>query len=63
MYLREWEETIQKIVAECGHGQKKPGTILSAWRAKLEGEPTLLEPQQIDEIIREIRKRLDNPGR
>jgi hypothetical protein len=60
MRLQEWEETIQEIVAEYGHERKGPDRILTAWRAKLEREPTLLEPQQIDEIIREVRNRLDN---
>ncbi len=63
MRLQEWEGTIQKIVAEYGHEQKGADRILTAWRAKLEQEPTLLQPQQIDEIIREVRRRLDNPGR
>jgi hypothetical protein len=62
MRLQEWEGTIQKIVDECRHEQKRPDRILTAWRAKLEKEPTLLQPQQIDEIIREVRKRLDHPS-
>ena len=37
--------------------------ILMDWRAKLEKEPTLLEPFQIDEIIREVRQRLSNLSR
>jgi hypothetical protein len=63
MRLREWEGTVQKIIDECGQEQGKPDTILMAWRAKLEAEPTLLQPQQIDEIIREARQRLNNPSR
>jgi hypothetical protein len=31
---------------------------LTSWRAKLEKEPTLLTPYQIDEIVREVRTRL-----
>ena len=63
MRLQEWEGTIQKIIDECGHEQKKADKILMAWRAKLEKEPTLLQPHQIDEIIREVRQRLNNPSR
>ena len=33
------------------------------WRAKLEKEPTLLQPYQIDEIVREVRRRLVNGSR
>ena len=63
MRLQEWEGTIQAIVAECDHGQEGADRILMAWRAKLEKEPTLLQPHQIDEIIREVRQRLKNPSR
>jgi hypothetical protein len=62
MRLQEWEETIQEIVAEYGHKQKGADSVLTAWRAKLEQEPTRLQPQQIDQIIREVRKRLDHPS-
>jgi hypothetical protein len=62
MRLQEWEETVRKIIEECGNEQKKTDTILMAWRAKLEKEPSLLQPFQIDEIIREVRHRLNNPG-
>jgi hypothetical protein len=62
MRLQEWEGTVRKIMDECGQEQKTD-TILMAWRAKLEKEPTLLQPFQIDEIIREVRHRLNNPSR
>ena len=58
MRLQEWEVTIQKIVDECNHEQKGADKVLVAWRAKLEKEPTLLQPFQIDEIVREVRRRL-----
>jgi hypothetical protein len=62
MRLQEWEVTIQKIVDECNHEQEEggKGRILMKWRAKLEEEPTLLQPFQIDEIVREVRERLSN---
>ena len=58
MRLNEWEVTIQKIIDECKHEQTRVNTVLTAWRAKLEKEPTLLQPFQIDEIVREVRHRL-----
>ena len=58
MRLNEWEVTIQKIIDECKHEQTRMDTVLTAWRAKLEKEPTLLQPFQIDEIVREVRRRL-----
>ena len=61
MRLEKWEGTIQEIVAECNHEQKGADKVLVAWRAKLEKEPTLLQPFQIDEIIREVRQRLSGP--
>ncbi len=62
MRLQEWEVTIQEIVDECNHEQGKTGEfeILRKWRAKLQKEPTLLQPFQIDKIMREVRQRLNN---
>lgn len=39
MRLQEWEGTIQKIVDEYGHEQKRADKVLRAWRVKLEKEP------------------------
>ncbi len=58
MRLQDWEVTIQEIVGECNHEQKGADKVLTKWRAKLEQEPTLLQPFQIDEIVREVRQRL-----
>jgi hypothetical protein len=63
MRLQEWEVTIQKIIDECNHEQTRVDTVLMAWRAKLEKEPTLLRPFQIDEIVREVQQRLSNLSR
>ena len=65
MRLHDWEATIQEIVDECNHEQDdmSDDRILMKWRAKLEKEPALLEPFQIDEIIREARQRLSNLSR
>jgi len=58
MRLDEWEVTIQKIVDECKQEQKRPDALLAKWRATLAKEPSLLQPFQIDEIVREVRRRL-----
>ena len=58
MRLQEWEVTIQEIMNECNQGQTRVDRVLMAWRAKLEKEPTLLRPFQIDEIVREVQQRL-----
>ncbi len=63
MRLQDWEVTIQQIIDECNHEQTRVDTVLTAWRAKLEKEPTLLQPFQIDEIVREVRQRLSNLSR
>ncbi len=63
MRLQEWEVTIQKIIDECNHEQTRVDTVLTAWRAKLEKEPTVLQPFQIDEIVREVQERLSNLSR
>ena len=63
MSLKEWELTIQKTVDECNQEPKIADRVLMEWRAKLEKEPTLLQPFQIDEIVREVRGRLSNASR
>jgi hypothetical protein len=63
MRLQEWEVTIQKIIGECNHEQKGMSNVLIEWRARLEKEPNLLAPFQIDKIVREVRRRLGNASR
>lgn len=60
MKLPDWELTIQQIIDESNHEPKESGKsrVLMQWRAKLAREPHLLQPFQIDEIVREVRKRL-----
>ena len=60
MRLQDWEVTIQTIINECRHEQARVGNVLKAWRIKLEKEPTLLQPFQIDEIARDVQQRLSN---
>ena len=59
MNLRTWDATIQQIADESNHEPKEAGKhrVLTAWRSKLEKEPTSLPPFQIDDIMREARKR------
>ena len=65
MNLKDWEGTIKQIADESNHEPKEAGQhrILTAWRAKLEKEPTSLLPFQIDEIVREVRKKLTGVSR
>ena len=59
MNLKTWDATIQQIADESNHEPKEAGKhkVLTAWRSKLEKEPTSLPPFQIDDIMREARKR------
>ena len=63
MRLQDWEVTIQEIVGECNHKQKGADKVFAEWRAKLEQEPTLLRPFEIDEIVRAARKRVGTDSR
>jgi hypothetical protein len=57
MRLEKWEVTIQEMVDECNHEGKRSDKVLMEWRVKLEKEPSLLSPHQIDELVREVRRR------
>ena len=57
MNLQPWEPTLQQIADELKLAPKGWRGILKAWRVKLEREPFTLRPFQIDEIVRELRKR------
>ncbi len=63
MRLQEWEVDIQKIIDECNREQGRVDTVLTAWRAKLEKEPTVLQAFQIDEIVRAVQRRLSKLSR
>ena len=63
MRLEEWEATILKMTDECNQEQQRQNGVLMEWRVKLEKEPTLLKPFQIDEIVREVRRRLSNASK
>ena len=59
MQLKEWEATIQQIADESNRETAEAGKnrVLTGWRSKLERQPTALKAFQIDEIVREARKR------
>ena len=58
--LEDWEDTIEKILAEVNQAAQRGGKrrIFDTWRSRLENEPTLLQPYQIDMIVREVQRRL-----
>ena len=64
MKLSDWEVTIQQMIVESNHEPKESGKQkgLRDWRAKLALEPHLLQPFQIEQLVREVRKRLSNVG-
>jgi hypothetical protein len=62
MKLESWDATINQIAAEAIQNGGKDN-VLIAWRGKLEEEPTSLHPFQIDEIMREVRKRMSAVSR
>ena len=60
MNLDDWEATINQIIDEIKkeRPRSRKHKVLMAWRVKLEKEPTSLQPFQIDEIVREVQKRI-----
>ncbi len=60
MFLRKWETIIQQIVDDSNQEPRESGKhrLLVGWRAKLEKEPPYVPLHQIDEIVREVRRRL-----
>jgi hypothetical protein len=59
MRLDEWEAIIQNIIDECKSEKKRADKVLLKWRATLEREPSRLMASQVDEIVREVRRRLE----
>jgi IS5 family transposase len=59
--LKEWDTIIQQIMNESNQELKEAEKrrLLMKWRAKLEKEPPHLALHQIDEIVREVRRRLE----
>ncbi len=60
MILKEHETIVRQIVDESNHEPKEAGKsrVLMEWRSKLEKEPPHMRLHQIDEIVREVRRRL-----
>ena len=61
MILEEHERIVRQIMDESIHEPKIGGKnrVLMGWRAKLEKEPPYLRLHEIDEIVREVRRRLE----
>ena len=59
MNFQKWEVTIQTMTEAFKLETKEAGKslVLTEWRKSLAKEPHLLKPFQIDEIVREVRKR------
>ncbi|HVC97469.1 MAG TPA: hypothetical protein VND64_27550 [Pirellulales bacterium] len=64
MTLKNWAVTIQQMIEESNDQPLESGKhkVLIQWRAKLAREPHVLQPFQIDEIVREVRKGLTSAG-
>ena len=60
MNLKAWEPTIQQMADEFSLAPTEAvqHRILTAWRTKLEQEPTSLPSFRIDQIVREVRTRV-----
>lgn len=60
MIPEEHETIVRQIVDELNHEPKKAGKnrVLMGWRVKLEKEPPHLRLHDIDEIMREVWRRL-----
>ncbi len=65
MNLQAWNTTISQIAEESNLQPNDSGKhkVLLAWRARLAEAPTSLPPFQIDEIVREARKKLNAVSR
>jgi hypothetical protein len=65
MNLQVWEPTIQMALDAFLSAPNEPGKqrVLKEWRSKLEKEPHKLQAFQIDEIVREVRRRSLMPMR
>lgn len=60
MALKKWEGIVQQIVDELNQQpQSGKHKLLMSWRARLENEPPHVPLHQIDEIVREVRRRLE----
>ena len=60
MNFKKWEGIIEEMTAAFNLESMESGRnrVLTDWRKSLAKEPHLLQPFQIDEIVREVRRRL-----
>lgn len=60
MKLEPWEATIQQIADEAIQqpNERLIDALLLAWRRKLATEPTSLVLHHVDQMMREVRKRI-----
>ena len=60
MKINVWDVTIQQMIEESNRepNESSKQRVLMDWRSKLGKEPHSLQPFQIDEIVREFRRRL-----
>ncbi len=65
MTVEEKETIIKTIIDESNHEPNESGKhrLIVKWRANLEKQPPHLPLHQIDEIVREVRRRLDTKDR
>jgi hypothetical protein len=63
--LDDSQATVDQIVAELSQSAKRTGKrrILMKWREELEREPPHMKLFQIDEIVREVQRRLKRIGK
>jgi hypothetical protein len=60
MNLQNWDATISQIADDSNREPTEAGKqkLLFAWRAKLAHEPTCVPLYKVDQIVREVRKKL-----
>lgn len=60
MQLQAWESTVKQIIDELKKNPREAmqRRTIDRWRRTLEAEPMRLQPFQIDQVMREVRRRL-----
>lgn len=60
MDVKKWEPLIQQVIDQSNLETNEPGKmrVMMEWRRTLAKSPHLLEPFQIDAIMREVRRRI-----
>ena len=62
MQFQDSELIVQQILGDFARerNEGRKDKILIEWRVKLEKEPTLLKPFQIDKLVRDVRRRVSS---